>query len=456
MVKRRFLFLLLASILLLLPVTSYYAVSWEDIKNEVVKAVSAVDKDTIKKYIPGAAVALGLAAGGLYYYLTSAKNEKEKVIPFTVPGTESTEENVDVSLIVPQDNSRPIPKQYDVYSQTNADGGGPASCGYHALLRGMQVIDAKAKNMSDDELNSTLFNRVPIVKYFNFEFPLGIWREEIIERRREFAILKILRDKLNAALRKESLIENYDEKIKGIYALIIRDINIEVLDAFKKYGGLGDYRDYEFPKDEMMKIFQKGYASIADEKLAETVKNEATINTYLDLTTIVKELSTIKLPTINDQRNGDWLDDGELEFLWNKQQQLRPQGKGIIANDIDCGFSPIADCSMIGEKGTIDIMQNGIKIGEKMVDLDTVIPSLKEKLIEKQRSQKNYFYLLTLSTAKHARTGEVITGTSGHWYSLVIHQNKDGDRNYYVMDSFDNKKRRQDQDVQKIIDLIES
>ncbi len=151
---KQYLFFLFAGALLLLPVTSYYAISWKEIKK---RASKLVDTETLQKNIPGALIVLGLA-GGLYYWWKS--RGVTEPIRFEIAGQQVT--------------------QFPVYSQFWSNVGGNASCGYHTLLRGMQIVEAKAHNKSDDDLQKTLKSSNFIAKYFGEN---GSWRQAIIQRR---------------------------------------------------------------------------------------------------------------------------------------------------------------------------------------------------------------------------------------------------------------------------------
>ncbi len=70
----------------------------------------------------------------------------------------------------------------------NPDGGGAASCGYHALLRGMQLVQAKSNEKSDEYLQNILNDPGIIQHYFGkkgiFFGKNGTWRQDIIQKRK--------------------------------------------------------------------------------------------------------------------------------------------------------------------------------------------------------------------------------------------------------------------------------
>jgi hypothetical protein len=169
---KHYLLFALAGALLLLPVTSHYAISWEDIKK---RARTFVSDDTLQKTMPGAVAAFGLAVGGLYYWWMSKKGINQDEIS---PYIESSYTQNGIKLI-----------QFQVYCQFNPNGGGMASCGYHSLLRGMQVAQAKHNAVDDSTLQNTLNDFKAIQYYFSkkgmFWGNNGIWRQDIIQSRKK-------------------------------------------------------------------------------------------------------------------------------------------------------------------------------------------------------------------------------------------------------------------------------
>jgi hypothetical protein len=148
---------LLAGALLLLPVTSHYAYnfSWEEIKK---RARTFVSEDTVRKTMPGAVVALGI--GGVLYYWWMKRGGITEPVTALIEGRLVT--------------------QFPVYSQFWWYGEGAASSGYHALLRGMQIVEAKRMYNSDKSLQEILKMSDPIADDFGTN---GNWRQFVIQRR---------------------------------------------------------------------------------------------------------------------------------------------------------------------------------------------------------------------------------------------------------------------------------
>lgn len=424
---KHYLLFFLSGALLLLPVTSHYAISWEEIKK---KARTFVSEDGTK-FMPAAVVAVGLVTGGLYYWWMSRGITKS--IRFSVADRQVT--------------------QFPIYSQFSlTGGGGAASCGYHTLLRGMQVINGVGRGFSSKQLEDLLMEDDAILYYFNFSNPLGVWREQIIQRRKIVAIAELLKEKLFTALREEHLINNYDPKILEIYRSVInRDIKPELIGIFERDGSLSEY---EFRAEDFKQLFMKTDFVPEDRLYAEKVKESDTIDAYLDLDRVANELSNMHLPTIKDSNNGDWLQGNELEFLWEKQLMLRQKGQDIISNDISCGFTPVDDFNWIGKKSIESFRDENGNLQEREVDLDTIVPPIKQKLNAMVILKRPYFHLFGIGTME--QSGDAFKQAGGHWFALILYQHSDGNREYFVTDSFNNVPRNNDARVMKLIRDIEN
>ena len=305
---KHYLLCALAGALLILPVTSHYAYdfSWGDIKEKI---NNFFGENTLQKIIPGTIVTLGVA-GVLYYWWT--KRGITEPITFEIAGRQVT--------------------QFPIYSQFNSDGGGAASCGYHTLLRGMQIVQAKANNESENDLKKTLMSYDLIAQYFGKN---GTWRQAIVNKRK------------------------------------------------------------------------------------------------------------------SDKYYGDWLNDGELEFLWKNYRV------NLINQTVNCDFKSIADFALIGKKQTVWYRNEANELVEgKEEDIDPIVKNISEKLKEAADAQKNYFYLFAIGTM--TQVGDQLEQEGGHWFTLVLHQNSNGAREYFVTDSFNNTRRNNDERVIKLITAIEN
>lgn len=305
---KHYLLFLLAGALLVLPVTYQYPISMDEVKNSITQFFS-FNEETLKKAIPATIIAL-VVASGLYYLW---KNRGiTKFTTFEIEGHQVT--------------------QFSVYSQFNSDGGGAASCGYHTLLRGMQVIQAKNQNESNAVLEQTLKSPNSIANYFG---PNGIWRKVILEKRGE-----------------------------------------------------------------------------------------------------------------NDEDHGDWLWGNELEFLWNKQEKLD------ISGTINCGFTAVDDINLVNKISKEWYRDENDELKEREVSADIIIPPVKEALTKAFNSKERYFHLFAMSTMQQEGDSPV-EQKRGHWFALVLDQQADGSREYFVTDSM-NVLRDNDIRVVKLIKAIEA
>jgi hypothetical protein len=460
---KHYLLFLLAGSLLLLPVTSHYAyaISWDDIKKNI---SSFFSENTLQKIVPGALMAFGVA-GALYYWWKSRKGGDdsgkggENLIPKELVSTSVTLKSPKTTV------SAPTIQQFQVYSQFNRDGGGPASCGYQTLLRGMQVVSAKSQNESDASIEKTLMDSIPIQVYFG---PDGEWRKQIIARRKEQEFKKALDKKFISVLA-----QNCDDKVIALYGSqayepIIAAIASKKLsgdkarDLYKSsFGFLEDimllilkqpevYMQYDFTDEAIQNDLAKSLEQLKNESteaLIKILQKPEMINQCFDLEKMRAEFLSkdfvLSLPQLvqelNDDPNlredfaGEWLSDGEVEYLWNQDRS------DIVPLRVNCGFKAIANFELVDNP---DIPK---EFDEVAVYVDeNVKPSLNKK--------QQMFQIFGLGTMR--QTGEA-SGTRGHWYPLVMYQSQNGERSYYIMDSASNNDRTHDENAWKIINVIE-
>lgn len=418
---------MLAGALLVLPVTSHYAytISWNEIREKITKFFS---EDRLQKIIPGAIMALGLA-GSLYYWWIRKGGGASVSKPSESSEGESSEELVAPSL-----------KQFTVYSQFNWDGGGAASCGYQTLLRGMQVVRAKSEGENDANIEKTLMDYSPIQVYFG---PGGDWREKIIARRKDQELKKTLHLKLVSALN-----QNCDTKGKDLYksALgFLEDIIVIISRNPQKSIKLYDFTDQAIC-DYLAQSLDE-LKNETNEALIEKLQLPEVISQCFDLEKMRKEVLSedfiLSLPQLIQKLNddpdlqedfeGEWLSDGEVEYIWNQDRS------DIVPLNVNCGFKAIANFELVGNP---DIPQ----------EVDEVSMYIKEKIKPFLNTEWQAFVIFALGTMR--QTGST-SGTRGHWYPLVMYQNKEGKRQYYIMDSAGNRDRTKDKNAWKIINLIE-
>lgn len=424
---KQYLFFLLAGALLVLPVTSHYAytISWNEIREKVTKFFS---EDRLQKIIPGAIMALGLA-GSLYYWWT------RKGGGASVPKSlESSEEESSEELVAPS------LKQFTVYSQFDSDGGGAASCGYQTLLRGMQVVRAKSEGESDASIEKTLMDSSPIQVYFG---PKGGWRKKIIARRKNQELKKALHLKFLLALN-----QNCDAKEKDLYksALgFLEDIVVIISRSPQQRINLYDFTDQAICEYLAKSLNQ--LKNETNEALIEKLQLPEVISQCFDLEQMRKEFLSkdflLSLPQLIQELNddpdlredfaGEWLSDGEVEYLWNQDKN------DIVPLNVNCGFKAIANFELVGNP---DVPQ----------EVDEVSIYIKENIKPFLNTKWQAFAIFALGTMR--QTGST-SGTRGHWYPLVMYQNKEGKRQYYIMDSAHNSDRTKDENAWKIINLIE-
>src|SRR5579863_2446034 len=171
---------------------------WESIVKAPLQSIAqSIDGDTAKKLFP---LVLLASVIGFYYWMSKKDKGSDKgggklsprvpsfsalqsqkpfapsIIPVpsipvvvTIPTISTTTTTVNQPVVreisaykKPQD----LLTQYRVYSQTESNGGGAASCGYHALLRSMQVVASKSENEYEPNLIERLQEPWAIEIYF--------------------------------------------------------------------------------------------------------------------------------------------------------------------------------------------------------------------------------------------------------------------------------------------------
>lgn len=424
---RQCLLFALAGAVLLVPVTSHYAISVEEVKASVSKFFN-FDEDTLKKVIP-TIVALTVI-GGLYYWWKSRRG-----------GDGGEKLKTQKPLIGPEKLSL---QQFEVYSQFGTGGGGAASCGYHTLLRGMQVIKGKYEHESDEALQEILVNFAPILAYISEG---SDWRNDIIARRKDQELKKVLHKNLITALTLQG-----DEKAIDLYKSALGFLEDIIIVNAKD----PNYRiqPYDFTNEAIESYVKNSLNKLKNkdnEILVEKLQESNEIARYFDFDKMRKTCLSndfiLKLPVIIDTLNkrydlqedfrGEWLSDGELEYLWAEHRF------DIIPTEItvNCGFKAIANFELVDNP---DVSK----------EFDEVAIYIDENVKPVLNKKQQMFQLFGLGTMR--QTGEK-TGTRGHWYPLVMYQDQEGKRQYYITDSAsaDNRNRTQDTNAWKIINLIE-
>jgi len=432
---------------LLGSVTSHYAITMNEIKDKISQYFN-FSEDSLKKVIPAAIVAF-IFAGGLYYWWKGKRDGGEGGIIKTIPVEEEKLIEAEKPLLSLSEERKPLIKskipsltQLDVYSQmVKNTGGGAASCGYQTLLRGMQVIKAKNENDSDEDLHKILNNFDTIAVYFGDN---GEWRQDIITRRKNQELKKLLHEKLLIAF-----IPHGDDKIIQLYKSSLGFLEDVIIVRAKDPNA--KFMPYDFTDDAIQNYLKKGLDQLRNESneiLIDKIEEPNEIAQYFNFETIrqmcLSEDFILTIPTLINELNnrkdlqedfrGEWLSDGELEYLWEEHRH------DIIPVNVNCGFKAVANFQLVDNP---DIPK---EFDEVAVYIDQNIKDLLNKT-------QQMFQLFALGTMR--QTGEK-SGTRGHWYPLVMYQNKKGERDYYIMDSYDNHDRTDKNDnAWKIINLIE-
>ena len=438
-------------LLLVSSVTTHSEFSWQNTK-EWTQGFLNIDKETAEKIMPAAIFVGGsLFAAGLLYWMSQKNNNR------TIATNNTPADLIPFNAVLA---TKPNLIQLDVYSQSNGDGGGGASCGYQTALRSMQVVNGLGKNRDMDELKATLVDSGAIQKYFGKD---GTWRKAIIQKRTEDKFKESLSSRLWQAFKKDlDEKDMYEKEFKGEFKTY-DDFNGKVQGLYKSALGFIENwmleiarikeieKSFDLTDDALRGYISKGLLNLQNDKnknLIDLLSQERTIDSYFDYQLIRKNLFSdnwiLDLQTLwkdvsekftrTQDANGEWLSDGEVEYIWNHHK------KDIITSDdafpkIKCGFQTISNFENIGQEG-----------------FDEVTPEIEQSLKPKINKKEQIFYIFALGTMRQSGDTQ---RTRGHWYPLVMHQNWDGNRTYYVTDSMNNNVRTNDVNVWKIINIIE-
>lgn len=401
--------------------------NWREWSQQFLK----IEQDAFKKIMPF--IGVGFATvGGFYYWINKKINDM-----FNKPLEESDYGALHLFPLYTGKKKRSSIKQLDVYSQFNRDGGGGASCGYHSLLHSMQVVNALGTNQDTSVLNKSLMDSEQIQEYFGEK---GSWRKDIIEKRKREEFKKELHEKLV-----RSLTKNENTKAVELYKSALGFIEDRIIFALSQSTNSLDFTDENiqgYISEALLKLKNEDNASIIDElrqnKVIDANFNYDTMRTSVLSKDGVIEPGALWNAILDDQKfesdfKGEWLSDGEVEYIWkhHKKDILK---EDIFSEDV-CKFKAIANFGSIGREG-----------------FDEVTPYIKENIKPHLGQEKQLFGIFALGTMR--QTGET-EGTRGHWYPLVMHQNREGVRHYYIMDSANNRDRTGDKNALKVISLIE-
>lgn len=423
MVASKFLSIILAVAVFLSPTISYADYSWQGVQDWAAQLFNA-NKESAEKFMPFALFSMGMAViAGLFYWTSKNGITKQAINGYQAK----------VEL-----------KRFDVYSQNNVGGGGVASCGYQTLLRAMQVVKSKSENEDEATLQENLNDQAPIALYFGMpakeEDAVG-WRKEIIKFRKSKALKNDLDARLLPAFRQEC-----DGKTKDLYKSALGFLE-EVVIARAKDPVKRD-KPYDFSDHGIMQDLVKSLDSLKNkdnEVLIEKLKTPEEMMKCFDFKTMrenclsenfILELRKI-IETINQSSNlqddfrGEWLNDAELEYIWEYHK---------------------SDIIPVGVNAGLKVISNFDLVGDPEPGRDEVRYYIDEKIVPLKNRRQQIFQIFAMGNMKQYGDKE---GTRGHWTSLIMHQNKEGKRHYYMTDSL-NRIGLDNPDVWKIINMIES
>ncbi len=409
---------------------------WENIvqKAPIQSITQSIDKETTKKLSLVAIAAATLM--GLYYWMSKkSKKVDEK------PVLSAISYNLE---------------QYQVYNQFDDNGGGSASCGYHALLRSLQLIHSKSSNKPEATLKNDLMSPDLIQVYFGNE--RSDWRKKIIMRRKKEIVKKQFEDNRSSFIKSSENSANSE-----LYKSALDQFKITIL------GWLYDAQEHHDVDDRaLVSYIGEGLEKLKQDRILYKkldpedteinlavdvfgeLKKYVTMQKYINFSAIrdkmflgqdridgISLLRTVnRLPDPNNNLKGDWLYPDEIEFLWEYEKNKKDS---LVPKNSVCGLKVILDPSLIGGN-----------IGDEFT-------SYVEKNIKQYwDSRQPFYFIFILGTMEHTvESKDKMTGTSGHWYPLTVYQDENQERFYRVMDSASSTNNRiKDKSVLRVIERL--
>lgn len=334
-------------------------------------------------------------------------------------------------------------KQVNVLNQLGPDGGGGASCGYHALKNALSITRAYAGQDDSDLLLHNLLNP----KAVNLRFgPKGDWREEIMRDRNRQAMQEYVKRRLLGLLkdpdrfaRVAPTIEHWRSQnppvpwtdIPAASSQLISADDVQFYLRFTRWreilGGLASAVAQQIIKSKIyVQVDQKVIERIRSsaEEQARTKKqafpamdandlNLASLpmtflpnqipEAYAEYNQAVEEG---RLPATRLYENGDELGSGEIERLVRLTRAQWPGGEGEVT--------------------VLQSVASHDQAGQQVLD-DPADQQRLEQIRNNMRTQLNYRHAFIVNSA----TPE---SPYGHWTALVLNQ-ADGKREYVIADS---------------------
>ena len=308
--------------------------------------------------------------------------------------------------------------------QSGANGGGGASCGYHALKNGIYIARALlGLNTWEAVKDFTIIKNL-------FGTPESSWRK-IITQNREFEVLQnyIYQHLKKSYIRPENEIQEQTPWVRTRDTYKIKDVYLSILQNYAKSSALfitrhnglitadekniNDYINREIHKRQASNAIKDDLASYAqnknsalipgntpDEKaatIATYLKNNNTIRNYLNLDAAAVIFSRADIPQAMQaavaagshgiESGGDWLNNLEIEKLVTFEKE---PGQLLSTKEL-----PIpVDVTVINNISSLD---------------SAVFQTLKKVATDYAQAQK-FIHIFCLQIP-------------GHWFTLILHKN---------------------------------
>ncbi len=348
-----------------------------------------------------------------------------------------------------------------VKNQFDADGGGSASCGYHALKNSLFIAAALQSPLQAQELLANLISPAPISRLFAKE--TDSWRAAVIEKRSISYLRDVFYNALLLCLRGVKKIERQESRPKGDYNYHLkfnqgwlgfepfsaedehkndeRDAFQSVLINVASTMAMAIYRvqekiivpDYNvLPINLLMTFLTRELVRRIElkESKFEILNSEEKINQYFDFQGISPELKLQSVPPAlssylvdpsiaRNGSRGDWLESSEILSCWNYSKRK----------------------SLMPDLNNIKLICIEDKVGNVSYGQQCVTNKNLATLIERLKDPESSFISI------------LIVHYPGHWISCVIDK-KGLDHCYIITDSNNNSLDLEDTNLLELIAML--
>jgi hypothetical protein len=144
------------------------------------------------------------------------------------------------------------------------------------------------------------------------------------------------------------------------------------------------------------------------------------------------------------KEGNQWINDGEIRYLFDNHS-CKIVGQGSDAPTFMYRLSPIPDIPVLNKT-------NKVQVGSEWIDVpaSSTPQSVHDIFTEGIKQKQERCILFAMGTMSQ---NENHISNNGHWWTLIVHQNSEGIRTGYCMDSLSSVNRRND--AQQMMQYVE-